>query len=85
LVYDSHSFFPDIARSDVESDLELDLESDTTKTMVPEAVLPGRERVESEPDEMEVEPTELDYDAEGEDEDVFMAGKRTSTHTIDIC
>jgi hypothetical protein len=80
LVYDSHPVFPDIPHSDVESDVE----SDTTETTVPEGVPPGLESVESEPDKMELEPGELDYDAEGEDEDVFMAGKHANMHTNDI-
>jgi hypothetical protein len=39
---------------------------------------------ENERGEMEIEPDELDYDAEGEDEDVAMAGMFANSHEISL-
>jgi hypothetical protein len=75
LVYDAHHIFTDIDHSNIDSDAE----SVATTTTIPEVPC-GFEEARNEPEEMDVEPDELDYDAEGEYQDVSMAGKYKSTH-----
>lgn len=49
-----------------------DAESDTTDTTMPEVTPAGLEEGIIEPEAMTTAPDDLDYDAEGEDEDVAM-------------